>query len=153
MPPCPPGCCCRLTGYLVLCESLGLQLLPRSVPPLCLWPEISSVMWTPYSSPSLACRSWASVTICWPTSLPAWSRCCCKTITYINSGAVRQLGNLTRLDLDDNRIRALQSLNKLQALTPSLNHLDLSANCISVLDLPSFSTLVNLQDLKSTVTL
>lgn len=32
MSPCPPGCCCRLTGYLVLCESLGLQVLPCSVP-------------------------------------------------------------------------------------------------------------------------
>ncbi|XP_049435162.1 leucine-rich repeat and transmembrane domain-containing protein 1 [Epinephelus fuscoguttatus] len=88
-------------------------------------------------------------------------------ITYITSGALRQLGNLTRLDLEDNRIRAiqpgaLQGLNKLQVLTlkgnkltslplnlpPSLTHLDLSANCISVLDLPSLSALVNLQVLK-----
>uniref|UniRef100_A0A8C3G9E8 Si:ch211-191d15.2 n=1 Tax=Cyclopterus lumpus TaxID=8103 RepID=A0A8C3G9E8_CYCLU len=33
-------------------------------------------------------------------------------------------------------------------LPPSLTHLDLSANCISVLDLPSLSALVNLQVLK-----
>ena len=88
-------------------------------------------------------------------------------ITYITSGALRQLRNLTRLDLEYNRIRAIQpgallGLNKLQVLTlkgnkltglplnlpPSLTHLDLSANCISSLDLPSLSTLVNLQVLK-----
>uniref|UniRef100_A0A3B4UC72 Si:ch211-191d15.2 n=1 Tax=Seriola dumerili TaxID=41447 RepID=A0A3B4UC72_SERDU len=88
-------------------------------------------------------------------------------ITYITAGALRQLGNLTRLDLEDNRIRAiqpgaLQGLNKLQVLTlkgnkltslpqnlpPSLTHLDLSANCISALDLPSLSALVNLQVLR-----
>uniref|UniRef100_A0A3Q4H2P5 Si:ch211-191d15.2 n=1 Tax=Neolamprologus brichardi TaxID=32507 RepID=A0A3Q4H2P5_NEOBR len=28
--PCPTGCCCP--GFLVLCESLGLRSLPRSVP-------------------------------------------------------------------------------------------------------------------------
>uniref|UniRef100_A0A3Q3JM28 Uncharacterized protein n=1 Tax=Monopterus albus TaxID=43700 RepID=A0A3Q3JM28_MONAL len=66
-------------------------------------------------------------------------------LTYITSGALRQLGNLTHLDLEDNYIRAiqpgaLQGLTKLQVLTlkgnkltslplnlpPSLTHLDLS---------------------------
>uniref|UniRef100_A0A8C7LPM7 Si:ch211-191d15.2 n=1 Tax=Oncorhynchus kisutch TaxID=8019 RepID=A0A8C7LPM7_ONCKI len=65
-------------------------------------------------------------------------------ITYITTGALRQLGNLTRLDLEDNRIRAIQP----GALLASLTHLDLSANCISALDLPSLNALVNLQVLK-----
>uniref|UniRef100_A0A668TXF6 LRRCT domain-containing protein n=1 Tax=Oreochromis aureus TaxID=47969 RepID=A0A668TXF6_OREAU len=30
--PCPTGCCCPRPGFLVLCESLGLRSLPRSVP-------------------------------------------------------------------------------------------------------------------------
>uniref|UniRef100_A0A3B4B0S7 LRRCT domain-containing protein n=1 Tax=Periophthalmus magnuspinnatus TaxID=409849 RepID=A0A3B4B0S7_9GOBI len=88
-------------------------------------------------------------------------------ITYITTGALRYLGNLTRLDLEYNQIRAIQpgafqGLNKLEVLTlkgnkltnlpqnlpASLMHLDVSANCISALDLVSLSSLVNLQVLK-----
>uniref|UniRef100_H2UHQ0 Si:ch211-191d15.2 n=1 Tax=Takifugu rubripes TaxID=31033 RepID=H2UHQ0_TAKRU len=88
-------------------------------------------------------------------------------ITYITSGSLRKLGNLTRLDLEYNHIRAiqpgaLQALSKLRVLTlkgnkltsvpgrlpTSLARLDLSENCISALDLPSLSSLVNLQSLK-----
>uniref|UniRef100_I3K6X9 Si:ch211-191d15.2 n=1 Tax=Oreochromis niloticus TaxID=8128 RepID=I3K6X9_ORENI len=126
--PCPTGCCCPRPGFLVLCESLAR--FPRGLPP---------------SLESLQLQE--------------------NRITYITSGVLRQLGNLTRLDLEDNRIRAiqpgaLQGLHKLQVLTlkgnrltslplnlpPSLTHLDLSENCISALDLPSLSALVNLQD-------
>uniref|UniRef100_A0A8B9HA45 Si:ch211-191d15.2 n=1 Tax=Astyanax mexicanus TaxID=7994 RepID=A0A8B9HA45_ASTMX len=88
-------------------------------------------------------------------------------ITYITTGALRHLGNLTQLDLEDNRIRAIQPgaflgqgrLKKLSLkgnrltslplhLPSSLMHLDVSANCISALDLASLATLVNLQVLK-----
>uniref|UniRef100_A0A8C7V7L7 Si:ch211-191d15.2 n=1 Tax=Oryzias sinensis TaxID=183150 RepID=A0A8C7V7L7_9TELE len=88
-------------------------------------------------------------------------------ITYITSGALRQLRNLTRLDLEDNRISAIQSgallgLKRLQVLTlkgnklrslplnlpSSLMQLDVSENCISSLHLPSLAALVNLQVLK-----
>uniref|UniRef100_A0A8C5AZL1 Si:ch211-191d15.2 n=1 Tax=Gadus morhua TaxID=8049 RepID=A0A8C5AZL1_GADMO len=70
-------------------------------------------------------------------------------ITYITSGALQHLGNLTRLDLEDNRIRAIQPLTSLPAkLPPSLTYLDLSANCISALNLLSMSSLINLQIFK-----
>uniref|UniRef100_A0A3B4HC01 Si:ch211-191d15.2 n=1 Tax=Pundamilia nyererei TaxID=303518 RepID=A0A3B4HC01_9CICH len=148
--PCPTGCCCP--GFLVLCESLGLRSLPRSVP---LSTSLSL-------SHNLLAR--------FPRGLPPSLESLQlqeNRITYITSGVLRQLGNLTHLDLEDNRIRAiqpgaLQGLHKLQVLTlkgnrltslpmslpPSLTHLDLSENCISALDLPSLSALVNLQVLK-----
>uniref|UniRef100_A0A3B4B3F2 LRRCT domain-containing protein n=1 Tax=Periophthalmus magnuspinnatus TaxID=409849 RepID=A0A3B4B3F2_9GOBI len=129
---CPSGCCCPRSGLLVLCESLGLRSLPRSVP---------------LSTSSLLLQE--------------------NRITYITTGALRYLGNLTRLDLEYNQIRAIQpgafqGLNKLEVLTlkgnkltnlpqnlpASLMHLDVSANCISALDLVSLSSLVNLQVLK-----
>uniref|UniRef100_A0A8C9W557 Si:ch211-191d15.2 n=1 Tax=Scleropages formosus TaxID=113540 RepID=A0A8C9W557_SCLFO len=88
-------------------------------------------------------------------------------ITYLTAGGLRQLGNLTRLDLEGNRIRFIQpgaflGLRKLQilglkenrlvgfpiSLPASLIRLDLSANCISSLDLTSLAPLVNLQVLK-----
>uniref|UniRef100_A0A3B4YW56 Si:ch211-191d15.2 n=1 Tax=Seriola lalandi dorsalis TaxID=1841481 RepID=A0A3B4YW56_SERLL len=70
-------------------------------------------------------------------------------ITYITAGALRQLGNLTRLDLEDNRIRAiqpgaLQGLNKLQVLTLKGNKL--STNCISALDLINSNCLRSVPD-------
>ncbi|XP_042277155.1 leucine-rich repeat transmembrane protein FLRT3 [Thunnus maccoyii] len=176
MSPCPPGCCCPHPGFLVLCESLGLRSLPHSVPlstsalsvarnQLCnvdhLLQPLSGLQELSLSHNLLAR---------FPRGLPPSLESLLlqeNRITYITSGALRQLGNLTRLDLEDNRIRAiqpgaLQGLGKLQVLTlkgnqltslplnlpPSLTHLDLSANCISALDLPSLSTLVNLQVLK-----
>lgn len=176
MSPCPPGCCCPRPGFLVLCESLGLRSLPRSVP---LSTSALSVarnqlcnvdhLLRPFSGLqelSLSHNLLARFPLGLPPSLESLllqeNR-----ITYITSGALRKLGNLTRLDLEDNRIRAIQpgaleGLIKLQVLTlkgnqlkrlplnlpSSLTHLDLSANCISALDLPSLSTLVNLQVLK-----
>ncbi|XP_028433666.1 chondroadherin-like protein [Perca flavescens] len=175
-PPCPPGCCCPCPGFLVLCESLGLRSLPRSVP---LSTSALSVarnqlcnvdhLLRPFSDlQELSLRH--NLLARFPRGLPPSLESLLlqeNRITYITSGALRQLGNLTRLDLEDNRIRAiqpgaLQGLNKLQVLTLkgnkltslpvnlplSLTHLDLSANCISVLDLPSLSALVNLQILK-----
>lgn len=176
MSPCPPGCCCPRPGFLVLCESLGLQSLPRSVPlstsvlsvarnQLC---NVDHLLW-PFSGLQELSLS-HNLLARFPRGLPPSLESLLlqeNRITYITSGVLRQLGNLTRLDLEDNRIRAiqpgaLQGLNKLQILTlrgnrltslplnlpPSLTHLDLSANCISVLDLPSLSALVNLQVLK-----
>uniref|UniRef100_A0A672JMW3 Si:ch211-191d15.2 n=1 Tax=Salarias fasciatus TaxID=181472 RepID=A0A672JMW3_SALFA len=150
MSPCPPGCCCSGTGVLVLCESLGLRSLPRSVP--------------------LSTSALHNLLARFPRGLPPSLESLLlqeNRITYITLGALRQLGNLARLDLEENRIRAIQpgalwGLHKLQVLNlkgnqltslpldlpPSLTHLDLSANCISVMDLPSLSPLVNLQVLK-----
>ncbi|KAM3611046.1 uncharacterized protein V6R79_012804 [Siganus canaliculatus] len=174
--PCPAGCCCPRPGLMVLCESLGLRSLPRSVP---LSTSALSVaknqlcnvdhLLRPFSGLqelSLSHNLLARVPRGLPPSLESLllqeNR-----ITFITSGALRKLGNLTRLDLENNHIRAVQpgafqALGKLQILTlkgnkltslplnlpPSLSHLDLSANCISVLDLPSLSALVNLQVLK-----
>ncbi|XP_040010627.1 SLIT and NTRK-like protein 3 [Xiphias gladius] len=173
---CPPGCCCPRPGLLVLCESLGLRSLPRSVP---LSTSALSVarnqlcnvdhLLQPFSSLQELSLS-HNLLARFPRGLPPSLESLLlqeNRITYITTGALRQLGNLTRLDLEDNRIRAIQSgalqgLNKLQVLTlkgnnltslpldlpPSLTHLDLSANCISALDLRSLSALVNLQVLK-----
>ncbi|XP_077942804.1 uncharacterized protein tmem119a [Gasterosteus aculeatus] len=173
-PPCPPGCCCP--GFLVLCESLGLRSLPRSVP---LSTSALSVARNQLCNVDHLLRPFSdlqelslshNLLARFPRGLPPRLESLLlqeNRITYITSGALRQLGNLTRLDLEDNRIRAVQRgallrLNKLQVLTlkgnqltslpldlpPSLTHLDLSANCISVLDPPSLSALVNLQVLR-----
>ncbi|XP_035495801.2 leucine-rich repeat transmembrane protein FLRT3 [Scophthalmus maximus] len=174
--PCPAGCCCPRPGLLVLCESLGLRSLPRSVP---LSTSALSVarnqlcnvdhLLRPFSSLQELSLSQNQLAR-FPRGLPPSLESLLlqeNRITYITAGALRQLGNLTRLDLENNRIRAiqpgaLQGLYKLQVLTlkgnnltslplnlpPSLTHLDLSANCISALDLPSLSFLVNLQVLK-----
>nr|XP_020450270.1 oligodendrocyte-myelin glycoprotein-like [Monopterus albus] len=174
--PCPPGCCCAHPELLVLCESLGLRSLPRSVPlntsalsvarnQLC---NVDHLL-QPFSSLQELSLS-HNLLARFPRGLPSSLESLLlqeNRLTYITSGALRQLGNLTHLDLEDNYIRAiqpgaLQGLTKLQVLTlkgnkltslplnlpPSLTHLDLSANCISVLDLPSLSPLVNLQVLK-----
>lgn len=174
--PCPPGCCCPHPGLLVLCESLGLSSLPRSVPlstsalsvaknQLC---NVDHLLW-PFSGLQELSLS-HNLLARFPRGLPPSLESLLlqeNRITYITSGVLRQLKNLTRLDLEDNRIRAIQpgallSLNRLQVLTlkgnkltslplnlpPSLTHLDLSANCISSLALPSLSALVNLQVLK-----
>ncbi|KAM8885260.1 uncharacterized protein tmem119a isoform 1-T2 [Spinachia spinachia] len=174
--PCPPGCCCPRPGFLVLCESLGLRSLPRSVP---LSTSALSVARNQLCNVDHLLRPFSdlqelslshNLLARFPRGLPSRLESLLlqeNRITYITSGALRQLGNLTRLDLEDNRIRAIQAgallrLNKLQVLTlkgnrltslplnlpPSLTHLDLSANCISVLDLPSLSALVHLQVLR-----
>uniref|UniRef100_A0A7N9AT81 Si:ch211-191d15.2 n=1 Tax=Mastacembelus armatus TaxID=205130 RepID=A0A7N9AT81_9TELE len=176
MSSCPPGCCCPRPGLLVLCETLGLRSLPRSVP---LSTSALSVarnqlcnvdhLLQPFSGLQELSLS-HNLLARFPRGLPSSLESLLlqeNRITYITSGALRQLRNLTRLDLEDNRIRAIQpgaleALNKLQVLTlkgnklthlplnlpPSLTHLDLSANCITALDLPSLSSLVNLQVLK-----
>lgn len=176
MSSCPQGCCCPRPGFMVMCESLGLRSLPRSVPlstsalsvarnQLC---DVDHLL-RPYlglQELSLSHNQLARFPRGLPSSLESL-QLQENRITYITSGALRQLGNLTRLDLEDNRIRAIQpgalkGLRKLQILTlkgnkltslptnlpPSLTYLDLSANCISALDLPSLSALVNLQVLK-----
>ncbi|XP_037832415.1 leucine-rich repeat transmembrane protein FLRT3 [Kryptolebias marmoratus] len=173
MSPCPPGCCCPRPGFLVLCESLGLRSLPRSVP---LSTSALSVarnqlcnvdhLLGPFSGLQELSLS-HNLLPRFPRGLPPSLESLLlqeNRITYITSGSLRQLRNLTRLDLEDNRIRVVQpgallDLRRLQILTlkgnkltslplnlpPSLTHLDLSANCISSLDLPSLSALVNLQ--------
>ncbi|XP_062307303.1 oligodendrocyte-myelin glycoprotein [Osmerus eperlanus] len=174
--PCPPGCCCPRPGLLVLCESLGLRALPRSVP---LSTSVLSVARNQLCNVDHLLRRFSGLQELslshnqlgrFPRGLPpSLQRLLLEDnrITYITSGALRQLGNLTRLDLEDNRIRAIQpgalrGLGRLQVLTlkgnrltslplelpSSLTHLDLSANCISDLDFPSLAALVNLQVLK-----
>lgn len=174
--PCPAGCCCPHAGYLVLCESLGLRSLPRSVPlstsalsvarnQLCNVDHRLSAL-SGLQELSLSHNLLSRLPRGLPPSLESL-QLQENRIAYITSGALRQLGNLTRLDLEDNRIRvippgALRGLNKLRVLSlkgnkltniplnlpPSLTHLDLSENCISVLDPSSLSALVNLQNLK-----
>ncbi|KAK1892938.1 Slit like 2 protein [Dissostichus eleginoides] len=172
--PCPPGCCCP--GFLVLCESLGLRSLPRSVP---LSTAALSVARNQLCNVDHLLRLFSGLQELslshnllprFPRGLPPSLESLLlqeNRITFITSGALRQLGNLTRLDLEDNRISAIQpgallGLPRLQVLIlkgnkltslplnlpPSVTHLDVSANCISVLDLPSLSALVNLQVLK-----
>ncbi|XP_051551953.1 SLIT and NTRK-like protein 6 [Myxocyprinus asiaticus] len=174
--PCPKGCCCPRPGALVLCESLGLHTLPHSVPlstsvlsvarnRLC---NVDNVF-KPYSGLqelSLSHNQLAHFPRGLPSSLETL-QLQENQITYITVGSLRQLGNLTRLDLKDNRIQVIQPgallrLTRLRMLTlkgnrlsrlpanlpSSLTHLDVSANCISTLDLPSLGALVNLQVLK-----
>ncbi|XP_038151392.1 vasorin [Cyprinodon tularosa] len=176
MSPCPPGCCCPGPGFLVLCESLGLRSLPRSVP---LSTSALSVARNQLCNVDHLLRPFSglqelslshNLLARFPRGLPPSLESLLlqqNRITYITSGSLRQLRNLTRLDLEDNRIRAiqpgaLQGLNKLQVLTlkgnklsslpvnlpPSLTDLDLSGNCIASLDLPSLSALINLQVLQ-----
>lgn len=173
---CPAGCCCPRQGSLVLCESLGLHSLPRSVPlstsalsvarnQLC---NIDDLL-KPFSDLHELSLSHNQLSR-FPRGLPPSLESLLlqeNRITYITSGALRYLGNLTRLDLEYNQIRAVQpgafqNLKKLavlilkgnkltglpQNLPGSLMHLDVSANCISALDLASLSSLVNLQVLK-----
>lgn len=173
---CPSGCCCPRPGALVLCESLGLRSLPRSVP---LNTAVLSVarnrlcdvdhLLMPFSGLqelSLSHNQLAHFPKGLPPSLEAL-QLQENRITYLTAGGLRRLGNLTRLDLEDNRIRVVQpgafrGLGKLQVLSlrgnrlqglpqslpPSLTHLDLSANCIAALDPSSMAGLVNLQVLK-----
>uniref|UniRef100_A0A3P9L107 Si:ch211-191d15.2 n=1 Tax=Oryzias latipes TaxID=8090 RepID=A0A3P9L107_ORYLA len=176
MSDCPPGCCCPHSGFLVLCESLGLRSLPRSVPlstavlsvaknQLC---DVDNVLWPLRGLQELSLSQ--NLLARFPRGLPPSLESLLlqeNRITYITSGALRQLRNLTRLDLEDNRISAIQSgallgLKRLQVLTlkgnklrslplnlpSSLMHLDVSENCISSLHLPSLAALVNLQVLK-----
>lgn len=173
---CPPGCCCPRPGILILCESLGLNVLPRSVPlttsalsvarnHLC---NVDNVLWQYSSLQELSLGH--NRLDRFPRGLPSSLESLQlqeNRITLITAGDLRNLGNLTRLDLEDNRIRAIQprallSLARLKMLSlkgnqlsslpshipGSLIHLDVSANCISTLDLPSLAVLVNLQVLK-----
>uniref|UniRef100_A0A3B3XU14 LRRCT domain-containing protein n=1 Tax=Poecilia mexicana TaxID=48701 RepID=A0A3B3XU14_9TELE len=159
MSPCPPGCCCPGPGFLVLCESLGLRSLPRSVP---LSTSALSVARNQLCNVDHLLQAFSglqelslshNLLARFPRGLPPSLESLLlqeNRITYITSGVLRQLRNLTRLHLEDNRIRAIQpgallGLRKLQLLTlkgnkltslprslpPSLTHLDLSENCIS----------------------
>ncbi|RVE68295.1 hypothetical protein OJAV_G00089520 [Oryzias javanicus] len=173
---CPPGCCCPHSGFLVLCESLGLRSLPRSVPlsttvlsvaknQLC---DVDNALWPLHGLQELSLSQ--NLLARFPRGLPPSLESLLlqeNRITYITSAALRQLRNLTRLDLEDNRISVIQpgallGLQRLQVLTlkgnklrslplnlpSSLMHLDVSGNCISSLHLPSLAALVNLQVLK-----
>ncbi|KTF79880.1 hypothetical protein cypCar_00031126 [Cyprinus carpio] len=115
--PCPKGCCCPSPGALVLCESLGLHTLPRSVP---LSTAVLSVarnrlcnvdnVFQPYSGLQELSLSHNQL-VRFPRGLPSSLETLQlqeNQITYITAGSLRQLGNLTRLDLEDNRIRAIQ---------------------------------------------
>lgn len=174
--PCPTGCCCPGASSLVLCESLGLRSLPRSVPLTTSALSVARNQLCNVDHQFLAFSGLLELSLGhnllsgFPRGLPPSLESLQlqeNRIAYITSGALRKLGNLTRLDLEDNRIRviqpgALQGLNKLQVLTlkgnkltglprslpPSLTHLDLSENCISALEPPSLSSLVNLQSVK-----
>lgn len=174
--PCPSGCCCPGASSLVLCESLGLRSLPRSVPLTTSALSVARNQLCDVDQQFLAFSALLELSLGhnllsrFPRGLPSSLESLQlqeNRIAYITSGALRKLGNLTRLDLEDNRIRAiqpgaLQGLNKLQVLSlkgnkltglppslpPSLTHLDLSENCLSALDLPSLSSLVNLQSFR-----
>lgn len=176
MSPCPTGCCCLGAGSLVLCESLGLRSLPRSVPLRTLAFSVARNQLCNVDHQFLAFSGLQELSLGHnllsrlPRGLPSSLETLQlhkNHITYITSGALRKLRNLTRLDLEYNHIRAiqpggLQGLSKLRVLTlrgnkltsvprsfpPSLTWLDLSENCISALDLPSLSLLINLQSLK-----
>nr|XP_055054003.1 leucine-rich repeat transmembrane protein FLRT3 [Misgurnus anguillicaudatus] len=174
--PCPKGCCCPHLGDFVLCESLGLRTLPRSIP---LSTSVLSVARNRLCNLDNVFRPYLGLQELslghnqldrFPRGLPSSLETLQlqeNQITYITAGSLRHLGNLTRLDLDDNRIRAIQpgallGLTRLRMLTlkgnrlsrlpanlpSSLAHLDVSANCISTLDLSSLGALVNLQVLK-----
>lgn len=173
---CPPGCCCPRPGILVLCESLGLQVFPRSVP---LTTSALSVARNHLCNVDNVLRRYSSLQELslghnrlerFPRGLPVSLESLQlqeNRITFITAGDLRNLRNLTWLDLEDNRIRAIQpgallSLTRLRTLSlkgnqlsslpshlpGSLTHLDVSANCISTLDLSSLAALVNLQVLK-----
>lgn len=174
--PCPTGCCCPGAESLVLCESLGLRSLPRSVPlgtsalsvarnQLCDVDHQFSAF-SGLQELSLGHNLLSRLPRGLPSSLVSL-QLQGNRIAYVTSGALRKLGNLTRLDLEGNRIRAiqpgaLQGLTELRVLTlraneltglprglpPSLTHLDLSENCLSSLDPPSLSSLVSLRSLK-----
>uniref|UniRef100_A0A4W4HL99 LRRCT domain-containing protein n=1 Tax=Electrophorus electricus TaxID=8005 RepID=A0A4W4HL99_ELEEL len=174
--PCPQGCCCPRPGVLVLCESLGLHELPRSVP---VTASALSVARNRLCNMDHVLRRFSSLQELslshnwlerFPRGLPPSLESLQlqeNRITYITAGVLRHLGNLTRLDLEDNRIRAIQpgallGLDRLRVLSlkgnrlsslpqhlpSSLTHLDVSDNCIVALDPPSLATLVNLQVLK-----
>uniref|UniRef100_A0A3B5QA66 Si:ch211-191d15.2 n=1 Tax=Xiphophorus maculatus TaxID=8083 RepID=A0A3B5QA66_XIPMA len=144
MSPCPPGCCCPGPGFLVLCESLGLRSLPRSVP-------LST------SALSMARNQLCNV----DHLLQAFSGLQELSLSHnllarfprgLPPRVLRQLRNLTPLlGLKKLQLLTLKG-NKLTSLPPSLppslTHLDLSENCISSLDLPSLAALVNLQVLQ-----
>lgn len=173
---CPPGCCCPRPGVLILCESLGLHVLPRSVP---LTTSALSVARNHLCNVDNVLRRYTSLQELslghnrldrFPRGLPSSLESLQlqeNRITLITAGDLKNLGNLTRLDLEDNRIRAIQpkallSLARLRMLSlkgnrlsslpshlpGSLTQLDVSANCISTLTLPSLAVLVNLQVLK-----
>lgn len=176
MSACPTGCCCLGAGSLVLCESLGLRSLPRSVPlrtsalsvarnQLCNV-DHQFLVFSGLQELSLGHNLLSRFPRGLPTSLESL-QLHENHITYITYGSLRKLGNLTRLDLEYNHIRAIQpgalrGLSKLRVLMlkgnkltsvprrlpTSLTRLDLSENCISALDLPSLSSLVYLQSLK-----
>ncbi|KAG5280445.1 hypothetical protein AALO_G00060040, partial [Alosa alosa] len=173
---CPIGCCCPQPGAMVLCEFLGLRSLPHSVP------INTSVLSMAHNlicnmdhllQPFLGLQELSlshNQLDHFPRGLPSSLESLQlqeNLITYITTGALRQLGNLIRLDLEDNRIRAIQpgallGLSKLKMLIlkgnrlssmplympPSLTHLDVSANCILALEVPSLVRLVHLQILK-----
>lgn len=173
---CPLGCCCPRPGVLILCESLGLHVLPRSVP---LTTSALSVARNHLCNVDNVLSRYSSLQELslghnrldrFPRGLPSSLESLQlqkNRITFITAGDLRNLGNLTRLDLEDNRIRAIQpgallSLARLRMLSlkgnqlaslpshlpGSITHLDVSSNCISTLDLPSLAVLVNLRVLK-----
>uniref|UniRef100_A0A8D3D385 Si:ch211-191d15.2 n=1 Tax=Scophthalmus maximus TaxID=52904 RepID=A0A8D3D385_SCOMX len=89
--PCPAGCCCPRPGLLVLCESLGLRSLPRSVP---LSTSALSVARNQLCNVDHLLRPFSSL----------------QELSLSQNQLARfprglQLGNLTRLDLENNRIR------------------------------------------------
>lgn len=172
--PCPAGCCCP--GSLVLCESLGLRSLPRSVPVGTSALSVARNQLCNVDHQFLSFSGLQELSLGhnllshFPRGLPPSLESLQlqeNRIAYVTSGALRKLGNLTHLDLKDNCIRAiqpgaLQSLTRLQVLAlkgnrltglprslpPSLTHVDLSENCVAALDPPSLSPLVHLQSLK-----
>ncbi|XP_051923922.1 SLIT and NTRK-like protein 6 [Hippocampus zosterae] len=173
---CPIGCCCLRPGVLVVCESSGLRSLPRSLP---LNTAVLSVaknrlcnvdhLLLPFTSLQELSLS-HNLLARFPRGLPPSLEELFlqqNRITYITVGALRQLRNLTLLDLRDNHIRAiqpgaLQNLknlqvlmlkgNKLASLCPNrpafLTHLDVSANCIFALAPPPLPTSLNVHILK-----
>ncbi|KAL2092794.1 hypothetical protein ACEWY4_012592 [Coilia grayii] len=173
---CPAGCCCPQHDTLVLCEFLGLRSLPHSLP---LNTSVLSVahnlicnmdhLLQPFLGLQELSLSHNQLDH-FPRGLPPNLESLQlqqNLITYITSRALRQLGNLLHLDLEDNRIRAIQpgafsGLSRLEMLIlkgnrlsslplympPSLTHLDVSVNFILALELPSIVRLVNLQILK-----
>nr|XP_015221816.1 PREDICTED: leucine-rich repeat-containing protein 4C-like [Lepisosteus oculatus] len=175
-PWCPEGCCCPGPGSSVLCEGQGWRSLPRSVPPnvsalsvarnrLC---DVDHLL-LPFSRLRELSLSHNELSH-FPRGLPSGLETLLlrvNRITYLTATSLRQLSNLTRLDMEDNRVRVIQAgtfqgLKQLRflslkgnrlssipdSLPGSLVHLDVSHNCISTLGLTSLASLVNLQMFK-----
>uniref|UniRef100_A0A674PBK6 Si:ch211-191d15.2 n=1 Tax=Takifugu rubripes TaxID=31033 RepID=A0A674PBK6_TAKRU len=130
MSPCPTGCCCLGAGSLVLCESLGLRSLPRSVPLRTSALSVARNQLCNVDHQFLAFSGLQELSLGhnllsrFPRGLPY------NHIRAIQPGALQALSKLRVLTLKGNKLTSVPG-----RLPTSLARLDLSENCISALDL------------------